>query len=400
VVKTRLCPPEIAVRTLLKILALLVVLLLVVLTWLRFSAPPEPLPEGSASAQRLLPGPYRVASFDEEFIDDSRPTAANRDFPGAPQRRLAGTVWYPDGASEVVPLLVFSHGFGSLRSNGAYLAQHLASHGFAVAAVDYPLTNMRAPGRPMVQDVVNQPADVSFVLDVLLAHSSSPDHRLYGRLDGGRIGVFGISLGGLTSTLLAYHPEWRDPRVAAVLSIAGPTVFFTPQFFAGVDLPFLMLAGDLDALVPYAANAEPVPRKVPGGELLTVEGGSHTGFSGGMVWFSGLRNPDAIGCYAVLRNIDNGDAGRDSWDGLLGSADIGLDYSAQPALCEVDPLPRTLNVLRQQMIARLVVTAFFEREFAADPLRRAAAARFLSETLARELDEVSYDSDSASNTGS
>lgn len=376
------------VKRLLLVPVLLCLLPVLLLGWMRLSNPPQPLPEGSDSAARLAPGPHAVASFDERFVDDSRRTPANGDFAGAPQRELEGTVWYPQEPAGPVPLLLFSHGFTSMRGNGRYLAEHLASHGYAVVAVDYPLTSLGAPGGPNERDVVNQPGDLSFLIDTLLAYSDSSGHRLSGRLDAARIGVFGISLGGLTSTLATYHPQWRDPRIAASISIAGPTLFFTERFFAGVQRPFLMLAGEQDALVPYATNAAPIPGKVPGGELLTVHGASHTGFSGGALWFRGLRNPDAIGCFAVERSIEDGS--EDSWAGMLGSPAQGIDYDIPNELCRVDPLPEALNVSRQHMITRLVVTAFFDREFAPQPRRRAAAGRFLSTTLPAELAEVSY----------
>ena len=124
--------------------------------------------------------------------------------------------------------------------------EELASHGYVVVAVNYPLTNMGAPGGPNVKDVVNQPGDVSFLIDSLLEQSATSGHSLEGMVDADRIGVTGISLGGLTSTLAAFHPEWADDRIKASLSIAGPTALFTPEFFQHRDVPFLMLAGDID----------------------------------------------------------------------------------------------------------------------------------------------------------
>ncbi len=46
---------------------------------------------------------------------------------------------------------------------------------------------------------MNQPADVSFLIDTLLAQSTTPGHRLEGMVDKTRIGVTGISLGGMTN---------------------------------------------------------------------------------------------------------------------------------------------------------------------------------------------------------
>jgi predicted dienelactone hydrolase len=283
---------------------------------------------------------------------------------------------------------VFSHGFTSTYRNGRHFAEYLASHGFVVAAVDYPLTAMGAPGGPNVEDVGSQPADVSFLINAVSAQGEDPGHPLYGIVDAERIGVFGISLGGLTSTLVGFHPQWRDPRIDAVISIAGPTEFFEETFFREAALPFLMLAGDLDVLVPHEYNAAPVPEKVPGGELVTIAGGSHTGFSAGTAMLRWMDNTDAIGCWSVQSSIDPG--AQAGWDGLLGDESLGIDYSAPDRLCQVDPLPPAMNVLRQQMISKLVVRAFFERELAAEPARRASAAGFLAETLPAELAEVSY----------
>ncbi|GAB5413773.1 MAG: hypothetical protein Cons2KO_13760 [Congregibacter sp.] len=369
-------------------LAVVVVVVVALGLYLNLSHQPEPFPAASVSESRLQDGPFEVASFTEVFVDRSRETQANGDYPGARERRMEGDVWYPrDAAAGPGPLLVFSHGFTSLRSNGEYLGEHLASHGFVVVAVDYPLTYMSAPGGPRVEDVVNQPGDVSFLIDTLSGYSAVSGHALSGKVDGGRVGVFGISLGGLTSTLAAFHPEWRDPRIGASISIAGPTNFFTPAFFEHSDVPFMMLAGDIDALVPYADNAMPVVEKSPGAELVTLHGGSHTGFSGGTAILRAMNNTDAIGCWSVTRYIDNDNAAQ--WEGLFGPAEWGFDYASNPGLCEVDPLPPAMNTLRQQMIARVVIRAFFESWLSEDVDVRESARRYLDVELASELHDVS-----------
>ena len=374
-------------KLLLKLLIGVAALLAALVAWAWLGNQPQPFPAESMSAARLAPGPWTVALHEETFVDRSRPTQAHGDYAGAGQRTLPGSVWYPlEAEAGPRPLLVFSHGFTSFRRNGRYLGEHLASHGFVVAAVDYPLTNWAAPGGALVEDVVNQPGDISFVIDTLAGHSRVAGHALSGKVDANRIGVFGISLGGLTSTLAAFHPDLRDERIGAALSIAGPTNLFTPRFFQHAEVPFLMLAGDLDALVPWRSNARPVPDKRPGARLVTVRDGSHTGFSHGAAWLRMMKNTDAIGCYSVQRFVDADDG--EDWAGLLGDAEDGIDYGAANELCEVDPLPPTINVLRQQMIARVVVRAFFESTLAAEPSTRAAASRYLDEVLDGELADV------------
>lgn len=369
-----------------KLSAALLLLIAGFFVYLGFADQPAPFPDGSTSAARVQAGPYAVASFSQDFVDTARETQAYRDFPGTSERLLASDVWYPAEATRAGPLLVFSHGFTSTRRNGRYLAEHLASHGFVVVAADYPLTSIAAPDGALIDDVVNQPGDVSFLIDSLLALAAESGHALSGKIDASRIGVLGISLGGLTSQLVGFHGVLRDERVGAVLSIAGPTSFLTDDFFAQADVPFLMLSGDLDALVPYASNALPVLEKDPGAELVTVHGGSHTGFSDGTRWVRSMKNTDAIGCWSVQRFVEE-DA---DYSKLFGADDVGIDLSAKDALCEVDPLPETLHVLRQHMIARVVARGFFESTLSPDPGVRESAKRYLSLQLPRELAEVSY----------
>ncbi|MDO8860345.1 hypothetical protein Q6D67_01425 [Haliea sp. E1-2-M8] len=376
-------------KTFFKVMLILGVIIGVVLLVLVNGKQPEPFPPGSESASRLQPGPLAVARLDTRFVDPTRPTAANGDYAGRGERQLEASVWYPeDREYGPYPLLVYSHGFSSSRREAAYLAQHLASFGYVVVAADFPLTSMLAPGGPQVKDVVNQPEDVSFLIDSLLQLSADAGHTLHGQIDPERIGALGLSLGGLTTTLAAFHPDLRDPRIKAALSIAGPTFVFTPAFYRHHSLPFLMLAGDIDALVPYAANAAPVPERVPGGELITLHAGSHTGFAGPAAVMRWLDNPDVVGCWIVQRNA--GDAMEEPWFDLIGPPEMGVDYAAEADLCTLDSLPVAMNTLRQQMITRVAVSSFFERQFSRSAPGRAAAARYLQQILPAELDDVTY----------
>lgn len=372
-----------------KLLLILVALVLASGLVLAFGKQAEPLPQGTTSAERLAAGPHDIRSFEETFIDTSRPSPAHDSYAGSPQRELEATVWHPSSyEAGPFPLIVYSHGFSSNRSGGAYLGEHLASHGYVVVAANFPLTNTYAPDRPWVRDISNQPGDVSFLIDEMLAHSRDPDSVLWRMIDERRIGVTGISLGGMTSTLAAFHPELGDARIGAALSIAGPTGQFLPQFFLHRDVPFLMLGGDIDALVPFASNAAPVLDKVPGAQLVTVVNGSHTGFSGQSTPLRFMSNPDALGCYIVERNIE--DDTEEFWLDELGTPEQGINYDAPNELCQVDPLPAAMNPVRQQMITALVVRAFFDSRFAMRDDDRERAQDFLSTTLPSELAEVRY----------
>jgi dienelactone hydrolase len=381
-------------KKIIRLLAALVALVAVVLTIAMWRTRPEPPAADSESARRLAGGPYSVTSSDYTFVDSSRPTAANGDFPGAPERTLEATLWYPRGDDGPHPLVVYSHGFMSMRTGGRYIAEHLASHGYVVLSADFPLTNFFAPGGPNVDDAVNQPADVAFMIGEVLSWTSE-QRPFAGSIDEQRIGVVGVSMGGLTSTLVAFHRRWRDPRVDAAISIAGPTVFFSKSFFSSADVPFLMIAATDDAMIDFDANAARVPEVVPDGRLVSIERGSHAGFAqpaAGLMRL--LGNPDGIGCRALLPNLDIDpnaspvDFGDES-DGIVTGPMQG------PLPCANGIPDEALNPGRQHMITKLAVHAFFESRFAPDEAERLRNERYLSEVIATDFPEASFRSQAA-----
>ena len=291
--------------------------------------------------------------------------------------------------------MIYSHGFMSHRWEGEYLAEHLASHGFLVAAPDYPLTNGDAPGEPNPADVVEQPADVAFLIDSVVALRGE-ERPFDGEVDRERIGAMGLSLGGLTTTLVAFHPRLRDERIVAAISIAGPSGFFSRRFFENGDLPSLMIAGTHDAMVPYEVNGPPILERAPTGALLSIEGGSHVGFAGLSSSIPFLRfshNPDGIGCRYLVEHLDieREDLEEENpWD-ELGGPEEGVVLSEDlPMPCESDEIPRSIRPPRQQVITKLAVRAFFDSHFEKRAEQRRAASRFLSDGLARDLPEATY----------
>lgn len=353
---------------------------------------PEALNPALESAQRLQAGPHEVDYFDVTLTDTTRPSQAHGEFEGSDLRVLKTRIWYPGDllkegrpASAALPLLIYSHGFMSMRTGGAYLAEHMASKGYVVAAMDYPLTNFSAPHKPFVADVVNQPGDVSFLLDKLLSWHRESGSLFEGAIDENRIGVFGLSLGGMTTTLAAFHPRMGDPRIAAAVSIAGPGNMFTPLFYKHRKLPYMMVASEIDALVDYRANALPV-RDVSGAVLVTIEGATHTGFSDPAKMLRWMKNPDKLGCDQVKNNI--ADAYEEPWYQLIGTEEEGIVATEDSPLCEMDPLPPGMNPIRQHWLNQLAVSSFFEAQFALDPAVRRASRIFLTQTLPSEIADV------------
>jgi predicted dienelactone hydrolase len=353
------------------------------------AVPATPVPHGSASRARFTPGPWEVA--DERFtaVDTTRPTPADEEYAGADERVLEGEIWRPAGLERPGPLVVYSHGFMSFRREGLYLARFLASHGYTVVAADYPLTGFGAPGGPQLADVVNQPGDVSFLITTLLARSTDPQDSLHNTIDPGQIAVAGVSLGGLTSLLAGFHRELRDPRIAAVVSIAGPTSILGPGFFAGGNPPLLMVYGSGDAIVTYRDNALPVLAEYPDTILVTLANASHAGFAqAASTLMRFIDNPDVIGCKAVVENLHL-EATRQNLAFLekLDQGDDGVDTRKQIEFCTGKMIPVAMPAARQHMFTTLAVHAFLDSLFASDAGVRAAARHYLLADLAAENGE-------------
>ena len=117
------------------------------------------------------------------------------------------------GQARKIPVVVISHGLGSDRTTFRYLAEHLASHGFAVAVPEHPGSNaaqLQALIAGTVSEVaapsefIDRPLDIKYLLDDLTRRTKS-DSR-YSRLNLDQVGVLGQSFGGYTVLALAGAP--------------------------------------------------------------------------------------------------------------------------------------------------------------------------------------------------
>jgi len=350
-----------------------------------------------SSAGVLQRGPSNVGVTTIVFIDTSRPTMPNGSYPGSATRRLATEIWYPTEATPSKPgqdardapvgsgrhpLIVYSHGFMDQRTGGTYLAEHLASYGYVVAAPDFPLTRNGAPGGANALDLVNQPGDVTYLIDQFFAMDADPTSPFADAIDHDRVGLSGLSLGGSTTFLATFHPTLRDPRVRAAAPIAGVACLFGPKFYADRHTPLLIVHGTIDAIVAYQQNAvfafgETNPPKY----LVTIAGGSHTGFSNAALLFQGVNNPDDIGCGALGGGAD--DSG-DSLVDRLGGADAGIIMGDCPPGCADPNLPHAIDAKRQHDLTIASIFPFFEAYLRDDNRARA----FLEQTVARENSEL------------
>lgn len=234
-------------------------------------------------------GTYAVGSEEVDVVDESRTTAAQGDQDELPERTLATLVLYPAvgdaDTTEVIPgaapeagpwpLVVFSHGLGGTGPAYVNTLKLWASAGYVVVAPTYPLTSALTPDGPKADDLVNQPTDVSYLIDWATARPD--DDPLAGVIDLERIGLAGHSLGGFTSLATAYNPKLRDERVDAVAGWAGKY----PEGPAGDGgpvedgPPLLVIHGDADGTVGYSAALATISAIGPPWRLITLVGGEH-----------------------------------------------------------------------------------------------------------------------------
>lgn len=351
-----------------------------------FNVPETAVPSGAQSAARLAPGPFAIQDEAFEATDAHRGQQAYHDYAGASARTLAGELWRPAGLAQPGPLVIYSHGFMSFHREGVYLARFLASHGYTVLAVDYPLTGYGAPDGPLMRDVVNQPGDISFLIDTLLARNADPADPLHDTLDPARIAVAGTSLGGLTSMLTAFHRRLRDPRIAAAISLAGPASMLSADFFTTSEIPLLVIFGDADVIVPYPANAATIVQKHPGTVLVTLKDASHAGFAQpAATLMRFMANPDVLGCRAVLGALQGQlDDQRNTLLTVLGGQEDGIDPGVRIELCTDTPIAVAMPPARQQMFTTLAVYAFLESVFAPEATARDSARDYLLQVLPQE----------------
>ena len=211
------------------------------------------------------------------FVDPTRQTPAAGYLPLSDERTIEVWLTLPD-TDDAVPLIVFSHGMAGHARKFEDLHRVWAEAGYAVAAPVFPLSNDGVEGSwGNIHDLPNQPGDVVFVLDELLALSADKSSEFAGRFDPDRLGASGLSAGGFTTYEVAVDAEWRDPRFVAAVVMSGPLNRIADLFDPADDVPLLILHGDSDPLInvdqaQIAYRSLSAPRY-----LIVLLGGGHAG---------------------------------------------------------------------------------------------------------------------------
>ena len=186
-------------------------------------------------------------------------------------------LWHPAGEERALPLILFSHAAAQGRRSASYLCGHLASHGYAVAAMDH--SELVAPelARPASETegdkarrwravIDSRVPDLRFLLDHLMRNAPVP-------LDGRRIGAVGHSFGGWTVLAAADV----DPRIGSVATLApagapDPRPGILPatlDFARGREVPTLFLVAEDDTSTPLPGMFE-IFGRTPGPKRMVV----------------------------------------------------------------------------------------------------------------------------------
>jgi dienelactone hydrolase len=179
------------------------------------------------------------------------------------------------------PLIVFSHSSGAGRRSATFLCTHLASHGYAVAALDHsevvaPELARREGESDAQRDARWQAVIASRVPDVQCLLAWLLAGRPLGAevsLDAARLGLAGHSFGGWTALAV---PD-AEPRVRAVVALAPggasqprPGILpCTLRFAWGREVPTLYVVAEGDTSLPLAGMRE-LHGRTPGARRMVV----------------------------------------------------------------------------------------------------------------------------------
>jgi predicted dienelactone hydrolase len=187
------------------------------------------------------------------------------------------------------PLVIISHGYPGNRYLMSHLAENLSSKGFVTVSIDHK-DSTYDDQKPFASTLYNRAFDQLFVLNEMerLGKPGSGS-VLAGRLDAGRTGIVGYSMGGygvvnvigggyskasetmagappnkLLSDRGAANPEYRktmDPRIRAAIAIAPWGMaggFWDAEGLKGIATPVLFVAGSADEVAGYEKGTKAI----------------------------------------------------------------------------------------------------------------------------------------------
>lgn len=308
--------------------------------------------------------------------------------------------YLPQGLKAPAPVIVIAHGFASSRETFAYLAQHLASQGFAVVAPTFPYTDGQwisaflnntvtlPSGVDMATSMLRRPRAMTLLLDDL--EQKVKTNAAFKLVNPQQVGILGQSLGGYTvlasagarlnfaeiqqqcnltnfdKLILSFNlsllfecqlvnapkklnnvdltnPNLGDPRVKAVIAINPLTsLVFGQQGMSQIKVPAMLIAGSDDIFAP------PVPEQIypftwlttPNRYLFVLKGGTHFSFLGDDTSKGGLPVPaEMIGPNPTLARPSLKAISTAFFRGYLANQPQYLSYLNQSYLQPLVPQP-------------------------------------------------------------
>ena len=294
-------------------------------------------------------------------------------------RRITAVAYLPASATAAqrAPLVVIAPGLNTDMNALLYAGKHLASHGYAVASLNFPFTSSTAlqaivkgtGAIPAPNTWYGQPLSVSELIDQV-------QQRWGDRVNTDQVGAMGQSLGGYTVTALAgasldwdhlvkgcapmQDPDtvvlnpavvwqcvapgkvvprqsFRDPRVKVVLAINPVTnPIFSAQSMAAIAVPSLMIAATNDIFAPPISQ-QLLPftgLRQPDARLVLQHRGTHLSFLEGTADLPEL----VIGPAQPLARQELQGLARAWFDQYLGGLTPAL-FAEQSFTAGGDPLP-------------------------------------------------------------
>ena len=212
-----------------------------------------------------------VTVLHQTYVDRSRPSPASDLQPAAPDRTLETTIAFPTNAKRPLPLIALAHGANGNPVRFSYLIDAWARAGYVVVAPLFPRSS--DVGGNLVGDYVQQPADVSFVLDRVLEANRTKGSPLHHRIDPHHIGLAGLSLGGFTTYGTVWNSCCRDDRIDAALLMSAVFGPFPNGTYDLRSVPALLVHGDADGLYPHSVKT--YPQLAPPKWFVTLHGEGH-----------------------------------------------------------------------------------------------------------------------------
>jgi len=222
-------------------------------------------------------------------------------------------------SNKLPPIVFYSSGYGNSRVDYTATLSNLASRGYLVIGVDHPYDanfvdypdgrnatrseNFLDPEKPETVDVALdvRVKDMQFVLDTLSTNATVARQipGVHGKLDGGKVGMFGHSFGGAATA----GAMLVDPRFACGVNMDGTV--FGPVVEAGLSNPFMFIDIGESHNRTTDASWSTLWSKLRGWKAeLSFMGSSHLAFSDQKILYEQLKKtgglPDLGDVYGTI----------------------------------------------------------------------------------------------------